>query len=276
MTQGRSDEVLHLPDSISEALPAGDSFAHIMTMSGEVFRDVPGRRTIKLRLGDRTYFIKQHFGVGWSEIFKNLLSGKWPVLTAETEWRAIQKLGDIGIPTTPAVAYGVRGTNPARLQSFLVTEDLGNIISLETLCADWKANPPDAEFKRKLLIKVAGLARRLHDAGMNHRDFYICHICLDNTRLAQGEIYLYLIDLHRVGIRPVIASSDRLKDMAALYFSAMDAGLSKRDYLRVLKHYRQLPLRKIFDEEQNFWRKVSARAAKLYQKFHGKMPETLM
>ncbi len=267
---------LECPQWLEQFFAPQDVFNGVMNLQGEVFRDVPGRKTIRVEIQGKSFFVKQHFGVGWSEIFKNLLSGKWPVLTAETEWYAIQKLGDIGIPTTPAVAYGVRGTNPARLQSFLVTEDLGNIISLETLCADWKANPPDAEFKRKLLIKVAGLARKLHDAGMNHRDFYICHICLDNTKLAQGEIYLYLIDLHRVGIRPVIASSDRLKDMAALYFSAMDAGLSKRDYLRVLKHYRQLPLRKIFDEEQDFWRKVSARAAKLYQKFHGKMPETLM
>src|SRR5690606_4986046 len=222
------------------------------------------------------YFVKQHFGVGWREIFKNLLSAKWPVLTAETEWQAIRKLGEVGIPTTPAVAYGMRGLNPATLQSFLMTEDLGDIVSLETLCADWRSNPPEPAFKRKLLIKVAELARKLHDGGMNHRDFYLCHICLDNARLTQGEIFLYLIDLHRVGIRPTIASSDRMKDMAALYFSAMEAGLSKRDYLRVLKHYRQLPLRKIFSDERDFWHKVSVRAARLYLKFHGRMPETLM
>ncbi|MDP2246621.1 MAG: lipopolysaccharide core heptose(I) kinase RfaP [Nitrosomonadales bacterium] len=251
-------------------------FDGVMSLQGEVFRDVPGRKTIRVELQGKSYFVKQHFGVGWPEIFKNLLSAKWPILTAETEWSAIQKLDEVGIPTTPAVAYGVRGANPATLQSFLITEDLGDIISLETLCADWKINPPDRRFKRHLLIKVAELARKLHDGGMNHRDFYICHICLDNAKLAQGEIYLYLIDLHRVGIRPVIASSDRMKDMAALYFSAMEAGLSKRDYLRVLRHYRQMPLRRIFKEELDFWCKVSVRAAKLYQKFHGKMPETLM
>lgn len=265
---------LESPQWLQDFFAGQDVFDGVMQLQGEVFRDVPGRKTIRVQIQDKSYFIKQHFGVGWLEIFKNLLSAKWPVLTAETEWRAIHKLGEIGIPTTPAVAYGVRGLNPAILQSFLITEDLGDIISLETLCADWKANPPGAAFKQKLLIKVAELARSLHDGGMNHRDFYICHICLDNHKLAHGEIHLYLIDLHRVGIRSMIRSSDRMKDMAALYFSAMEAGLTRRDYLRFLKHYRCQPLSSTLLDETEFWEQVASRANKLYLKFHGKMPET--
>jgi heptose I phosphotransferase len=260
---------------LEQALPADDRFDRIMQLQGEVFRDVPGRKTLRVTLGGRSCFVKQHFGVGWAEIFKNLFSGKWPVLTARTEWDAIRKLGELGIATTPALGYGVRGCNPARLQSFLITQDLGDIVSLETLCADWKNKPPPAGFKRKLLIQVAGLARRLHEGGMNHRDFYICHICLDKPALAKGELLLYLIDLHRVGIRRKIRPSDRMKDLAALYFSAMEAGLSERDYLRFLRHYRQQSL-KTLGNEHDFWQRVTRRAAKLYLKFHGKMPATTM
>jgi heptose I phosphotransferase len=267
---------LECPSWMPEIFPQADVFQGVMQLQGEVFRDVPGRKTIRVEMLGKPYFVKQHFGVGWFEIFKNLSSAKWPVLTAETEWRAIQQLQEVGIATTPAVAYGVRGSNPARLQSFLVTEDLGDITSLETLFEAWQVHPPEPRFKRHLLIKVAELARKLHDAGMNHRDFYICHICLDNAKLAGGEIFLYLIDLHRVGIRPQIAPSDRMKDMAALYFSAMGDVLSQRDFLRVLKHYRQKPLRELFQTEQTFWRRVSERAAKLYLKFHGRMPDTVV
>ncbi|CAG0957395.1 heptose I phosphotransferase [Methylophilaceae bacterium] len=267
---------LDAPDWLIALYGEDRLFDSVMRQQGQVFRDVPGRKTIKINLDGRMYFIKQHFGVGWREIFKNLLSFKWPILSAETEWKAIHKLNEIGIPTTPAVACGVRGSNPASLQSFLITEDLGDIISLETLCANWKTNPPAPAFKRKLLIEVAELARKLHEGGMNHRDFYICHICLDNSKLAAGELYLYLIDLHRVGIRSTIRPVDRMKDMAALYFSAMDAGLTKRDYLRFLKHYRRQRLHETISEEQGFWRQVSERAAKLYLKFHGKMPVTIL
>lgn len=251
--------------------PHINSFDQVMRIQGQVFRDVPGRKTLRFSQHQRSYFAKLHFGIGWAEVFKNLSSLKWPILGAETEWKAIEKLNQIGIATTPAVAYAKRGLNPAKQESFLITEDLGDITSLETLFEEWQVNPPQPRFKRHLLIKLAELARKLHGAGLNHRDFYICHICLDNNKLAHGEICLYLIDLHRVGIRKVIRPVDRMKDMAALYFSAMGDVLNQRDFLRVLKHYHQKPLRQIFHEEQRFWHQVSARANKLYLKFHGKM-----
>lgn len=265
------DNVVHIPSQIAQSLGEGDAFESVMALQGEVFRDVPGRRTCRVLIGDTPYFAKLHYGVGWREIFKNLLSLRLPILSAVTEWRAIQRLNELGIPTTPAVAYGCRGRNPASLRSFLLTHDLGDIISLETLCADWLRHPPEPRFKRRLLLAVADIARRLHDNGLNHRDFYICHLCLDRQRLAQGEIHLYLIDLHRVGMRHDIRPIDRMKDMAALYFSAMDIGLTRRDYLRFLRAYRHRPLHAILGDERIFWRKVVNRAERLYQKFHGRM-----
>ena len=265
-------DVLHMPPRLAQALGEGDVFERVMALNGEVFRNVPGRRTVRVLLDSEPYFAKLHYGVGWREIFKNLLSLRLPIVSAATEWHAIQRLDAIGIPTTPAVAYGERGRNPAHLRSFVLTRDLGDIVSLETLCADWKAHPPAPRFKRRLLLAVADIAQRLHDHGLNHRDFYICHLCLDNQRLAQDDIHLYLIDLHRVGMRTAIRPVDRMKDMAALYFSAMDIGLTRRDYLRFLRAYRRRPLRELLHEERNFWQQVSRRAGQLYYKFHGRMP----
>lgn len=262
-----------IPPAVIDVLPPGsDVFKALLHMHGEVFRDVPGRRTIKTELAGQSYFIKQHFGVGWKEIFKNLASLRLPVVSAITEWKAIHALERIGIHTTPAVAYGERGCSPASRQSFLMTKDLGDITSLETLGFAWQKDRPDPRFKRHLINAVAALARKLHESGMNHRDFYICHICLDNQRLAQGDIYLYLIDLHRVGIRQRIRKADRLKDIAALYFSAMDIGLTRRDFLRFLRVYRQQSLKDIFLEEAGFWQRVQQRAGRLFFKFHGVVP----
>ena len=264
-------EILVVPEYLKKLLAKNHIFQQLMMMQGEAFRDVPGRRTIKVSMGSKSYFIKQHSGLGWKELCKNLLSLKKPIISARTEWQAIQKLDEVGIPTTPLVAYGERGCNPATIQSFVLTQDLGDIVSLETLCADWPQNPPDARLKRQLIMAVAKIARTLHDNGLNHRDFYICHFCLDKKRLAAGEVYLYLIDLHRVGIHTEISNSARMKDMAALYFSAMHIGLSERDLLRFVRSY-SADLRHQIKHEARFWRAVSARARKLYLKFHGKMP----
>ena len=40
-------------------------------------------------------FIKLHYGVGWREIFKNLLLGRWPVLGAKNEWRALAHIFNV-------------------------------------------------------------------------------------------------------------------------------------------------------------------------------------
>lgn len=255
---------LEISPEIRPHLVSEDVFDTVMHMQGRPFRNVPGRKTIQVQLGSNSYFIKQHFGVGWSEIFKNLITLKLPILGARTEKRAIEKLGSVGIPTTPLVAFGERGCNPASLQSFLITKDLGNIISLEDLCGGWKTNPPSADFKRRLIIAVAKLARTLHINGLNHRDFYLCHLCLDADALSNNQIKLYLIDLHRMLIHTKPDIHDNMKDIAALYFSSLDAGFSARDYLR-FKHYYSQDFASV---SKSFWERTISRANRLYAKFH--------
>jgi len=250
--------ILAVPEAIRQSLGSDDTFNALMQLQGKAFRDVKGRKTIQVQLAGKSYFLKQHFGVGWREIVKNLMSFKKPILGAMTEVRAIEKLGELGIATTPLVAYGQRGSNPAKLQSFVLTQDLGDITSLEDLCADWKKTQPDAKFKRRLIMQVAGIAKKLHENGVNHRDFYICHFCLDN--IALPAIKLYLIDLHRVLIHATPSVSANIKDIAALYFSSMDIGLTPRDYLRFKRHYQK--------QDAKFWQQVEDRAQKLYAKFN--------
>lgn len=253
--------IFEMPTTLRKALGGGekaDTFAKAMALKGKAFRDVPGRKTSQVELLGKSYFIKQHFGVGWGEIVKNIISLKKPILGAMTEVDAIHKVTALGIATTPVVAYGQRGANPANLQSFLMTEDLGDITSLEDLCADWKTNPPTAKFKRQLIIAAAKVARKIHENGVNHRDFYLCHLCLDNQKLP--DIHLSLIDLHRVLIHKNPSFVANMKDIAALYFSSLDVGLSARDYLRFKFYYqRQTP---------EFWQQVETRAQTLYAKFH--------
>ena len=134
------------------------------------------------------------------------MSLKLPVLGARNEWRAIQRLQQIGIATTPLVGYGQRGLNPARQQSFVITEEIPDIVSLETLCAGWRENPPRGaqaiRRKRWLLTEVARNARLLHENGINHRDFYLCHFCLQEPPAhPESPSKLYLLDLHRAQAR---------------------------------------------------------------------------
>ena len=127
----RTAEQIYITEAAEGRTFSRKSFDDWMSVKGKSFRDVKGRKTLRFEVDGQGYFIKQHFGVGWAEIFKNLLAFRKPVIGAKTEKLAIEKLDEIGIPTTPLVAFGERGVNPATQQSFLITRDLGNIISLE-------------------------------------------------------------------------------------------------------------------------------------------------
>jgi heptose I phosphotransferase len=239
-----------------------DRFDELMAITGQVFKEMPGRRTIRFARGGKHYFIKIHRGVGWKEIFKNLLQLRLPVVSAENERRAIERLHVLGVPTMTIAGYGRRGWNPARLESFIVTEDLGDTVNLEDLSRDWRERPPAPGLKRVLIAEVAATARRLHESGVNHRDFYLCHLRVDPRELA-GRPRIFVMDLHRAQLRAATPRRWIVKDVGSLYFSAMDIGLTRRDLLRFMKTYRGKPLREILRTEQPFWSAVARRAERL-------------
>jgi hypothetical protein len=147
-----------------------------------------------------------------------------------------------------------------------MTRELPKHISLEHFCQTWSQNPPSFTLKQKLIKQVAEIARVMHENGINHRDFYICHFLLDLAFGTEADIKLYLIDLHRAQIRRSVPTRWRVKDLAGLYFSSKEIGLTKRDVLRFIKKYRNKSLREGFNRESNFWLKVKKRGDKLYRK----------
>ncbi len=248
-------------------LQGKDAFDEILNLQGEVFRKHKNRRTLRIAKDGKSYFVKTHRKIGWGEILRNLLNLRLPVLGAKNELHAIRRLEKLGIKTMKVAGYGERGLSPFWLESFLITEELENTISLEDLCRDWKSNPPDFNFKIALIQKIADIARRLHKNGINHRDFYICHFLIDLKRLhGNDSLHIYLIDLHRVQLRKHTPRRWIIKDLAGLFFSSMDIGLTQRDLFRFMKAYSGKPLRIILKDEQDLWDQVKKRAVKLYQK----------
>ncbi|VXB08540.1 lipopolysaccharide core heptose(I) kinase RfaP [Pseudomonas sp. 8O] len=232
-----------------------DAFEAVEALQGQVYRELEGRRTLRTEVDGRGYFVKIHRGIGWGEIAKNLLTAKAPVLGAAQEWQAIQRLTEVGVPTMTAVAYGERGSNPARQHSFIVTEELAPTVDLEQLSLNWAQQPPKPALKWALICEVAQMTGNMHRAGVNHRDCYICHFLLHTDRPIQAsDLRLSVIDLHRAQVRSATPRRWRDKDLAALYFSALHIGLTRRDKLRFLNSYfaaagNERPLRQILREE---------------------------
>lgn len=254
-----------------------DVYELLARLDGKVYREKEGRRTFQFEVAGKSYFAKVFMGFGWKALLACLLKFRKPIVSAENEKQAIEKLQRIGIATMKLAGYGRRGGNPARIQSFIITEELKPTVSLEDYCRDWKLFPPSTRWKRTLIQRVAQIARTLHANGIMHRDLYLCHFLLDTTpaliQSNSGEPQLYLIDLHRAEQHRHLKRRWRIKDVAGLYFSSMDIGLTKRDLLRFIEEYSQCHWREALHKETRFWEQVKRRGDAGYREFQRKHPE---
>lgn len=267
---------LCLNNTFQDLWQGKDPFDEVDRLEGQVFRRVKSRKTLRFTVNGRQYFAKVHYGIGWMEIAKDLLQFKRPVLGAGNEWAALNLLSQLGIEAMTPVAFGQKNVNPARQRSFIVTEELTDTVSLEDFCDNWISTPPAFHLRKMLIERVASMVSAMHRHGLNHRDCYICHFHLavppDEMPVDPDDLHLHVIDLHRAQIRRRVPTRWIVKDLAGLYFSAMDIGLTRTDCLRFMATYEQKPLREILRTRRRFWRRVARTAVALFRKHFGTTP----
>jgi heptose I phosphotransferase len=268
-TRHNSVRECYLREDIATLWPREQVLSRARALDGEVFRQVANRRTIKVVLAGNSYFAKLHEGVGWREMVKNWLILKKPVVSARNEFEACVHLERCGIVAPRVAAFAETTDTPARRFSFVLCDALEDYENLESLTLRWHDNPPTALEKRRLVMRVAAFARRFHEAGVVHRDFYLCHLL---TSVKNPQAPLGVLDLHRALLFDVLPRRWRLRDLAALLFSSLDLPLSRRAWLRFVRVYTNRPLRETFSAEGDFWRAVYRRALALQAKQQRKNP----
>lgn len=272
-----AEKIIITSDVIRQWLQNKNPFEAIKSIKGLVVRDVDGRVTQRFEIDGSGFYSKYHQGVGWLEIIKNLIRLRLPILGAENEWLAINRLQELGVDTLSGAAFGTKGLNPATRQSFLVTDELTNVISLEDLARDWAKKWPPFQLKAALTSRVAAMTRVMHQNGINHRDLYICHFLLEQGYLENKNnplpMRLSLIDLHRAQMRAVVPTRWLVKDIGSLYFSVLDIGFKRNDVFRFLKVYYQQPLREVFKQQKEFLSAVERRAVSLYRRDFRREPQ---
>jgi len=175
-----------------------------------------GRSVVRFEIDGRAFYLKRN-RLHRVEFWKALARLRWPALGAMVEWENILALQKAGIPTVVPVAVGERTCCGLETASFTVTEELYGAEPLDTVVRREFAGPLTPEKRREkwLLIRsLAAVARKFHDGGMNHQDFYLNHFFLGQD----GTIYL--LDLQRVGCRVQVPRRYLIKDLAQLNYSA--------------------------------------------------------
>lgn len=220
------------------------SFDDFMAVQGDVAKDfLAERTTLRFSLPDQTgnqqdFYIKRHTRSSWKEYAKPLLRLRWPILGARHEWEAILQFHEAGINTMTPAALGERGS-----RSFLVTraiEGCGKLSHrLRASRQSGDGSQFDAATTRQTIQAVAEVARRMHDGGLHHQDFYVHHLLLpQNDRSGAPP---YVIDLGRACRKSHLARRWIVKDLAQLSYSAPECSKSQR--LRFLRAYLGRPLK---------------------------------
>jgi hypothetical protein len=222
---------LHINEAFRPLLEAAGlmDLDRLMALEGgESCREAPGRSTVRLELpapagGRRACYLKRYTAAPLLKRLRRMLSVNPPISMASGEARGIARLASIGIASMRVVAFGEafswRGWSE---RSCLVTEEVAGATQADDYCQAHFAPPAPPEAiaaRRRLVRSIAGLARRLRQADLSHRDFYLCHILV--RPVERAEPVLHLIDLQRltrhgrgIGERWVV------KDLAALLFSS--------------------------------------------------------
>jgi hypothetical protein len=183
----------------------------------------------------KTLFLKRYNNTPILAQIKNWVSHHQIASTMFYDLDASQKLAAAGINTPHAVCYGQQPGLIFEKRSFIITEQIPGE-SLERLLPSYFTNSSDKNLKerRKFITSLAEFARKFHNTGYRHRDFYFAHIF-------HHDGSFYLIDLQRA-FKPLLSSRRyRIKDIAQLSYSATKKYFSRTDRLRFYLTYRNKP-----------------------------------
>ena len=215
-----------------------DDFERVMSQKGgRLFRDFPGRQTVRIELPTGTggtvgVFLKRYEATYlslWGRLKRRV---HWPGAEDEAlrEWEAIPRVRAPGIMTAAPVAVGQEKLGGIVTRSFVMTEEIRGAVEGHLFVKNlgWKD-------RRRLFRRLGELTRRLHGAGLIHKDLYLGHVLIV-PRVDSPE--LFLIDLQRVAEPCCFRERWRVKDLGAMAYSSLRAGATRADLMEFYKAYR--------------------------------------
>ncbi len=235
-----------------------------ITETRTVKHAIPQRRTGTFFFKDQgntvSVFIKRHTPLSPGKYFKERIKFAADK-TAFDEFENIIAFHKAGLPTMEPVAAGKRSCGCLGSESFLITKEIGGCVTLENFIELLLKDKTVAE-KNELIKKTALLTKKMHDSGFNHRDYYLCHLLIGVEEKNRGE--LFIVDLHRVDRRKKVPERWKVKDLAALNYSAESENITRTDKLRFIKHY--LAVEKLSILDKVFALKVIKKTAKMLKR----------
>lgn len=247
-TDARNAECVYLHPKYARLL-ADHGLSHAETLfatqAGVALRRLPTRENWRLSVighdgRAKTLYLKKHHTRTWLTRARAWLGWLPPVTPARQEAERTIELDRLGIPTMTVAAFAERLRDDGTLIGAFLTEELAGFEQLDLFLTRRFSSRADGAL-RTLILACADVARRFHQHGFNHRDFYTCHFFIREAEQNPGAFAVHLIDLQRVQHWPRgFRRRWIVKDLAQLAYSTPRHLISKADRLRFFKAYSQV------------------------------------
>jgi len=156
--------------------------------------------------------------------------------------------------TAVPVAAGTKISSLFQADSFIITQDFAPFTDLEGIIL---SHPETLQGernqikKRIILREIAVYARRMHNCGMNHKDFNATHILLNNSDMQMPQVAVF--DLQRVDRNLFNRWRWPIKALAELNFTLLPSVFSEEDRVFLFLSYKEKKYHSVIDRIQYRW-----------------------
>jgi hypothetical protein len=201
------------------------------------------------------FYVKKHRqNISFLERFKQINRPAYSSAEGYKEFINYCNFRQKGLGTAEPVAAGVRVSSSNRTDSFLITQDYAPFTDLEGIILrqpETLKGENNRIKKRNILREIASYARRMHDCGMNHKDFNATHILLNNTQDQKPQVALF--DLQRVDRNLFNRWRWPIKALAELNFTLLPSIFSEEDRVFLFLAYKGKKQISAFNRLQYAW-----------------------
>ncbi len=219
---------------------------------------------------DRVLYLKRFLRPPLKAQMERFRLGAWRHGTAWIEWNNIRRLESAGVPTMRPVAFAEKlAAGVWEVASLLCTEQVPGESLERWLPQEWNCavRTFGPAWRRQAATQLAAIVRRMHAAGLFHRDLYMSHVFVKVE--PDGRTAFHLIDLQRMLRTRLRRRRWRVKDLAALAGSAPRGLLSRTDRMRFLRAYLGPAVRR--GRRKRWWRAVAAKASRMMRHHEARM-----
>jgi hypothetical protein len=153
-------------------------------ISGQRVAESSLSEVIRMKTGDRNFFVKRYSGNGKSALRRWFgLRGFIGPQRVKKEWQNLTVFRKFGIPTATLVGYGLERRYGCFVRGALITEEIPGTVDLAALSRMNDGRLRDRGWVNGVSNQIAEHVSRLHAAGFVHNDLKWRNLLVNNEKL---------------------------------------------------------------------------------------------